>query len=346
MATIFSTPTTVTISNPVNIDKIVDWQARIAGGTTILAQNFNFASTAQLQAAASGISPPVSNVVLTSEHGLSGKSCRINVLKGDGSSHGAWISYLNGRDATIYQRFYFQLTLWQDQWLNWPYQSSDGISTPKFIIIDRQDGSSNTGEVVGICPKMRGMIAAYRLTTGGSFAGFEQTRSTPANGANPAWQPAVDRGTPTNPTTQAQYERRYGPFNYGMTPSNIQSGVPLDQQGVPDPDAAAGGVAFARGTWTVVEFFIDYPNDRVMIWAAKYGDAPLKICDSNVTDERSAKIFPRDIPGYRGFHLLPYRTNGQPESNRPDTFVDYCEVLVKTTPVNFPGGFTPPGNLG
>lgn len=322
-----------------------DWELRKAGGTLILAQNFNYANTTELFAAHTFALSPTGNMTLSTEHALSGKSVRFAINPGDGASHGGLMSYLNGVNATVYPRFYLQVIMWQDTWLNWPYKSNDGgdyLSMPKWIIIDRWNATASWGEVVGHMQSGRGFPTMYRLNT--DFNQFVKSRTT-TSGANIQWQPSIDRGTPANPQSDAEFERRYGPFYNGTNSPAFN--IPCDQQNVPDPDASIGGVTWARGNWSVCEFFIDYPNDRVQAWWAHYGQQPVKFVDSIDDDTGVAGINPgRAINGYDGFTLTPYRTDGIGEAGRPASEMFYVEVLIKTTPILFPGGHVPPGNLG
>lgn len=342
------------------IDPVKDWQSRSAGA--LYSENFDYTSKTELINAAAQINGNVTqNISLETEHVLSGKGVRIGVPASGGPNTGSWNNYINGTDPSTYSRFYLQFIVYADgHWLNYPFKQTNGAATsPKLIIIDQWNQSYNAGEVVVVNQDTRGFVSAYRGTPS-DYPPFQlqvSGSSTPCPNGDPdyLWQFPLDRGIPDPVVTCADYKRRYGPLNYNFS-GTIKAGVLLDQQGTPDADASVAGVTWTKDGFTVVEVFIDHASDIVKIWAAKYGDSPRLVVDSDKLSG-GANLGGN---GYNGFQLTPYRTNGATnEPNRRDTFVSYEEVIVSTDEISFPGGFSlpsgpsnaggvrpmPPGNL-
>lgn len=341
-------------------DSIVmsDWNVRKAGA--MYAENFSsFADSTALQNYEL-ISNP-SRALLTTTHALSGKCAEIRTLDTDGAVSNGVIYTLNGRrmsgqsvPADVFKRFYIQVIVWADDYFDWPFQSTSN-NAPKVMILDRaprwtgatHGPTSNNGEVVIDNQSTYGFVSSYRkLTkdlpgqpgTAGQFQPWEIPRATPLNSSNIQRQNAVDSGTPL--TDEASYQRRYGPFYSGMSGTGAAPGSRLSTQFgalYPDPDSAVAGAAWNRGGYTVLEIFVDYDNDRVIEWAAAYGQPARRIQDS--ANAGGACINTRtDISGWDGFSLSTFRTNGLAEPGvRPaviSTF--YPEVIVSANPIPFP----------
>ncbi len=337
------------------IDPAADWAARTAGGNVMEAQNFSgFTSSQQLRDWEIVSNP--NRMSLVTEHALSGKTVRLTTLPGDADVSHGFQSTLDGvptgvRTPRVYKRFYFQFILWADDYFNWPFRST-ATNAPKLAIIDRSpinpplgimhSPSSNPGEVVVDNQNTYGFIHVYRrMTSNNAFQEFVRSQASSVNPWNFSWHPSVDNGGPTG--SQNEYEQRYGPFWQGMSGTSQSAGQRLtDQFGAqyPDPDAAAGSVAWNRGGYTVIEIFLDYDADRAQVWAAHYGETPKLLIDSN-DDDRGAAFFNQrgdGIQGWDGYHLTTFRTKGVAEPGvRPEMYVDYAEVIVSSAPIPFPG---------
>lgn len=337
-------------------DVVADWNARIANA--IHGQNFSgFSTTAEVRSWETMSNP--TRLTLESEHALSGKTLRVHTFPEDGAVSHGFQSTLDGvrtsvRPPTLYKRLYVQIVLWGDDFFNWPFKSN-ATNAPKLFILDRSpqyagsmhSPSANPGEVVIDNQFTYGFIHSYRRLTdsGNNFQGFERSRPSTVNNFNFSWHPSVDNGGPT--ANQNDYERRYGPYWQGMSGTNQAAGTRLTTQfpgGFPDPDAAAGSIAWNRGGYTVLEVFVDYDADRAQIWAAHYGNPPKLIIDSRDDDLDAAHFNKRsDIQGWDGYHLTTFRTQGIAEPGvRPAMFVDYVEVITSTNPIPFPGHLSTP----
>jgi hypothetical protein len=172
-----------------------------------------------------------------------------------------------------------------------------------------------------------------------------QTRATQQYSSNVQWQPAVDNGTPLS--DENSYQRRYGPFSYGMTGGTSQASK-LSTQGVPDPEAAMGGVAWNRGGITVVEVEVDLANDRGRWWAAPHGVAPKLLGDTGTGGASFGSRVDGQAPNGTGWSVLSltnliYTANGTQNPGYPLSSIDYAEIIVSSKPINFPGGFALPG---
>jgi hypothetical protein len=342
------------------IDPVADWAARTASDSVIEAQNFSeFSSTQQLRDWEIVSNP--SRMSLVTEHALSGKTVRLTTLPSDNDVSHGFQSTLDGvntddRTPTVYKRFYFQFIVWGDDFFNWPFRSS-ATNAPKLAIIDRSpinypkglthSPSSNPGEVVVDNQDTFGFIHVYRrMTSNNAFQEFSRSQSSAVNPWNFSWHPSVDNGGSTS--SQNDDERRYGPFWQGMSGTSQASGRRLTEQfgnQYPDPDAAAGSVAWNRGGFTVIEIFVDYDADRAQVWAAHYGEKPRLLIDSK-DDDRGAAYFNQrgdGIQGWDGYHLTTFRTKGLAEPGvRPEMYVDYAEVIISRKPIAFPGQLLAP----
>lgn len=325
------------------IDVTQDWQQRSSGA--IYAENFNYPDKSALIAAAAQINGNITEYLsLETEHTLSGQGVRIDVPASAGANTGSWNNFINGVDATVYKRFYLQFVVYADyDWLNYPFKQSNGSPTsPKLIIIDQWNSSFNAGEIVITNQNTRGFVTAYR----GRSSDFPPlTREVPGSSTfcpngdpDYLYQFPLDTGVPATVDTCAEYKQRYGPLHYNFS-GTIEAGIPLDQQGTPDQDAAVAGVTWNKNGFTTVEIFVDHDQDIIKIWASHYGDPPKLIVDSTLLPN-GAEL---GGSGYTGFQLTPYRTNGAAnEANRQDTYVSYAEVIVSENPVVFPGGYELP----
>jgi hypothetical protein len=364
MATILSTPTAITITSAGNIDKAADWRSRSAGA--MFAENWSaYADAAAAYNAvcyAANKNPSMGStftnayeIVTTPGHVLSGKALRLWHGKNNYGSAGVidnqwWIMLFNGaksNPAAAYRtKIYIQVCAWTNEIFDYYWLRSGGtVPNGKLFIVDFEGGSASTGEVVIDNRANRGFPTCYRITDSGSFQYIERATATPVNGANYAWQNAIDRGTPAVVATQNDWERRYGPCYSGMTGGSSQS-LPLSAQGVPDPDAAIGGVPWNRGGITVVELEIDLPNDRIRYWVAPYGSSPVLCGDSRLDNNNGgrARLGTRVKPngvGWNAIHLsnLNYLADGANNPNYPLAYIDYAELIISESPIRFPGGY-------
>lgn len=353
-----------------------DWVARSTASGVTHAENwssFNTAAEAYSSPRTAGMNKNPSNpttfdnafqIITDAGHVLSGKAMRLwhgkNNYGGAGTIDNQYMSIpfngnrnaVNGQYPTgaYLTKAYVQLCFWTDAFLDYYWKLGDGsLGGSKIAIIDNWDTTATTGELVITDNLNTGFVSAYRITTGGGSLGLDRSISTPANGSNIARQNAIDNGGVL--TDQASYERRYGPMAYGMTGGTSQAS-PLSTQGRPDPDAAIGGVTFNRGGTTVVEVELDLANDRCRVWAAHHGQAPKLIGDTLLNDAAGGlALFGSRVraglgTGWSGLYLsnLIYTATGAQNPGYPaDAYTDYSEIIVSQKPINFPGGFVPPG---
>lgn len=298
---------------------------------------------------------------LVTDHGKSGKAMRLwHGKNGQGAGtidNQYWAMLFNGgktageATSSFRTKAYVQVVVWVDAMFDYYWKKSvaagGGGVTPKAFIVDYDAGTATQGEVVVDNQFSRGFVTTYRHTGSSSAVLVAQARSTPANGSNFAWQPAIDRGTPAVITTQNQWEQRYGPCYDGMTGGTSQASL-LSTQGVPDPDAAIGGVPWNRGGYTVVELELDLAADRIRTWAAKYGEAPVLVADTMKDDLGTAVFGSRVKPlgvGWNALFLsnLAFEADWENNPGAPLAFIDYPEIGFSRNPIRFPGGFYLPG---
>jgi hypothetical protein len=299
-------------------------------------------------------------------HVLSGKAMRLwhgkNNYGNPGTIDNQYMSIpfngnrnaVNGQYPTgaYLTKVYVQVCFWTDAFLDYYWKLGDGsLGGSKIFIIDNWNTTATTGEFVVTDSYNEGFVRAYRITTGGGSVGLDRTVSTPVNSNNFQRQNAIDRGGVL--TDMASYLRRFGPFYQGMTGGTSQAS-PLSTQGRPDPNAAIGGVTFNRGGITVVEVELDLPNDRARIWAGPHGQAPTLIGDTALDSATGGLgLFGSRLnggagTGWSGIYLsnLIYTATGAQNPGYPtDAYTDYSEIIVSQEPINFPGGFVPPGTL-
>jgi hypothetical protein len=364
MTTIRSNATTVVVAGATGIDRAADWQARSAGA--MFAENWaRYADAAAAYNAvcyAANKNPSQGTtfanayeIVTTPGHVLSGKALRLWHGKNNYGSSGVidnqwWIMLFNGSrtaPAAAYRtKVYVQVCVWTDDIFDYYWLRPGGtVPNGKLFIVDFEGGSATVGEVVIDNRGNRGFPTCYRITDGGSFSYIERATATPANRANFSWQNAIDRGAPVTVVTQNDWERRYGPCYSGMTGGTSQA-MRLSAQGVPDPDAAIGGVPWNRGGITVIEVEIDLPNDRVRYWASAYGKPPVLCGDTRLDNNNGgrarlgSRVKPNGV-GWNAIHLsnLNYLADGASNPGYPLAYTDYAEIIVSEIPIRFPGGY-------
>jgi hypothetical protein len=378
MTTIYSNPTTITITSSSvtpSINASQDWLARSTAAGVTHAQNwssFSDAAAAYNHQSCYGANAQPSNptyfansfeLVTTPSHVLSGKALRLWHGKHNYGDPGTidnhyWIIPFNGNKNSVAGQYpsgayltklYFQVCIWVDSHVNYLWRLGDGsMGGSKFFIIDYHGGSATQGEWVVNNDQNTGFITAYRHIGSSNGARVHRSRSGTGLSGGPdfQWQNAIDAGTPSNPTTGAQWQRRYGPFNY-TTPRPSSQSTPLSNQGVPNADAAVAGVFWNRGGITVIEVELDLAADRGRMWGAHYGSAPRLICDTALDDTKGGvALFGDRVKatgiGWNAVHLsnLIYTATGAQNPNYPtDAYIDYCELIVSQKPINFPGGF-------
>lgn len=300
-------------------------------------------------------------IVSTAGHVTGGKALRIyhgKTVTGGNIDYGNWGILFNGGSSTgakvasFKTSFYCQVTFWCGDFFNYLWKKGDGsVVSPKVFILDADDVTATTGEVVLQNSNNQGFPTVYRYTsTGSSAALFEKALSSPANGSDFKWQCSIDRGTPSNTSTAANWYRRYGP-HYSSQISGLTQSSLLSEQGVPNPDAAIGGVVFPNDGLLTVEVYCDLATDRCKVWAAPYGETPIKIHDSSDSTEGTALFGTRvktNGTGWNAIHLTNLAFNATEAQNTTAGlgssawYTDYSEVLISASAINFPGGFSLP----
>jgi len=304
-------------------------------------------------------------LVSTPGHMGSGKALRLwhgkNNYGDPGTIDNQWMGIpFNGNGNAIAGQYpvgaymtkvYVQISFWVDAHIDYYWRLGDGSTGgSKFFIIDDWDKTASVGELVVTDGNNQQFCRAYRIITSGGSAGIERARSTPGNNTNFQRQNGIDN-TSVTVTDENSAQRRWGPTYTGMTGGKSQASK-LSTQGVPDPEAAIGGVAINRGGITVVEVELDLAADRCRVWQAHHGSAPKLTHDTRLENGSGTGSFNVGSrvgslgTGWSAVTLsnLIYTATGAQNPNYPtDAYTDYSELIFSASPIAFPGGHRPPG---
>ncbi len=298
-------------------------------------------------------------IITTPSHVKSGKALRAYMGKnpsgGNGTLDNQWaIMPLSGNPLDVpgsyHLKYYFQAVVWVDEYVDYFWKIPGGGTLPgaKFFVLEawNRTNFADPAECV-IDAKMNypGFITGYH-TDGGAVSSrtWERSQFTPDWGTNVVGQGGVDTGSALDGTA-ASYYRRYGPMNYNMPPT-VNQGSLMHLQGVPNANAAIGGVAWNRGGFTVVEVELDAIAHRCRVWAAWYGNAPKLVYDSGIGNAFNLSLADAFGNGFSGAAMsnLVYTADEANNPGRPAApYIDYVELIAHPNPINFPGGFVVPG---
>lgn len=324
------------------------WQARATAPGVFFKNNFNFASTAALKASNYGGAgvPSSDRLELETVNVLSGKGCRINVLKGDGEGTGSyrhdWNAVGSQNKGASKKELYYQFAVYLPKYiLDHRFKTlNNAKKNHKWAIIQEPDQSFGRGEVVVITPFFRKCVGAYRIMGSGPLNTWRDFSGTPANPNTPdhAFQ-TIDAGPQsegglTDATSQSLFERRHGFLDQHMSGTTNYGGGTLEAQGQPDPDGAVNGIVWIEDAWNVVEVYVNEATDTVRVWHAEYGLQP----DLVINAEGTADLGNR-AGNYTGAQLLPRLEEREGDVGREDTYAIYGELLGSTNFIEFPGGF-------
>lgn len=228
---------------------------------------------------------------------------------------------------------------------------------------DRRTGSSVANEVVIDDSSQTMWVTLYRQAGGRSAERMNSFSGEGCSRFDFAWANTIDHGVQSGtplafPGDERSQECRdwnaqFGPsYVYGNVNGGVVTGQPRSAGPVPHPDPLAGEERFRVGwntvmyhirfprTWTgteggILELFIHHDGDDDWVQIMERRDDFVMNDPSAVSNGIEAN---GGVDGYFhwGLWLTPFRTGGQPEPDRPDTFVVYDEVLVSTSPIAAP----------
>lgn len=332
-----------------------DWAARSSASGVFYANNFNFTTLQQLTDSNYGTPPGTPFAQLETVNKLSGSAaCRSNILKtsneGDQFNYRhSWVMPVGSQTkGTPKKTFYYQYAIYIPSYvLDHRFSTTgDQASSHKFCIIQEPDNSFGAGEVVTVNPAFRKAVTCYRITESSGSASHSW-RTLPNMPDSPSTSrntySTIDAGPQsdglggTDANNQDLFERRYG-YLIGYQDGTTNYGTPLSAQGQPDPDQSVNGPTWVADAWNVVEFYIDYTTQTLRMWHAVYGQAPRLVINADGTADLGNRT-----DNYTGAQLLPRLEERLADATREDTYVIYDEVLASNNPINFPGGFSPPG---
>jgi hypothetical protein len=334
------------------VDTEADWQARKSASGVFYSQSFDFASKAELLDAAVGAtgggytsSPPQNEIDLDSTIKLSGgKSLKIITHGASSANGGSWADWYDGKDgSTRYKTFYFQFAIYLPR-ATLAYRSKGGDGQLKLANLEQYGAA----QIVVTNRNFLG-FPTILLNGSGTLSKNISENSVPNVGSEYVYQPAVDSGSPSNPGDACEFWGRYGPSrgvatndDYGETNSQPRLDLRNMTYGWPNRCALRSGVPFAVDGWTVVELYVEYntanPQQSTLKgWAAPYGSAPRLFVNEVNTLQLGA-----NSEVYHRFELLNYDTPRLAEPDRPTMYTYFDEVLISTSPIKFPGGFSLP----
>lgn len=338
-----------------------DWLARSTASGVFYKNNFNFANLAALLASNYGTPPNSDRIELETSTVLSGKGCKINVLKDDGEGTGSyrhsWVMPVGSQTKSINKKeFYYQFAMYLPAYIldhrfaTLPGTPSNGDQqNHKWLILQEPDLSFGRGEVVIITPFFRKCVGAYTLRGSGVDNGWRFKSGYPSHpGTGTKAFQTIDAGPQssgglTDATSDALFKRRYGFWNKTEVGTE-DYGSPLSAQGQPDPDSSINGIVWAPDAWNVVEVYVNEATDTVKVWHAVYGDQPrlvISATGSATTGELPGADLGNRAGNYTGAQLLPRLEERDGDATREDTYAIYRELLASDNLINFPGGFTP-----
>lgn len=328
------------------VDTEADWQQRKSAAGVFYSQSFDFANKDELIDAAAGVTNnlPGNEIDLDSAIKLSGgKSLKVITHGAASGNGGSWAGWYDGKDgSTHYKTFYFQFAVYLPR-ATLAYRSKGGDGQLKLANLEQY----GAGQVVVGNKKFLG-FPSLLLNGSGTLERNISESVVPNVGSEYVFQPAVDAGGGA-PGDACEFWERYGPsrgvsMNDDYTENNSQPRLDLRNltYGWPNRCALKSGVPYAMDRWTVVEVYVEYntansQQSTIKAWAAPYGEAPRIF----VNEVGTAKLGSNSNV-YRRFELLNYDTPRESEANRPTMFTYFDEVLISTSPVKFPGGFSLP----
>jgi hypothetical protein len=332
-----------------------DWLARSGASGVFYYNNFDFADRNALYASNYG-SPPLStdpaHMDLETVNVLSGKGCKINVLKTDGeqtaSYRHSWVMPVGSQTKINKKEFYYQFAIYIPSYINDHRFATNGgaAQSHKWAIIQEPDSSFAVGEVVVITPNFRKCVGAYRLRqstlqVGNTWRTLAQNPPIQPNTPQTTFQ-TIDAGPQsdglgnTDVNNQDLYERRYG-FLRSIQDGTTNYGTPLSAQGQPDADQAINGIVWVEDAWNVVEVYVNEATQTIRLWHAQYGQQPRLVIDADGTADVGSHSW-----NWTGVQLLPRLEERIADATRQDTYAIYAELIASSDAIDYPGGFALP----
>lgn len=313
-------------------DADADWNARSTAPGVLMATRFD--TQAEVDAGKAGSMQ--GNVVWDNSIRTSGGgSLRFNLLNTDTTSSGNWRRYLAddqrqfqpGDEFYVQYRQYIPAYVIEHQWRGGQF-SGNYAQGFKSSIISHFPNSNTDFEIVIQNTGQRGYIQGYWQDGRSSAVPWDRSISTACNGSDFVHQPAIDNG-PQNVGTPCENDRaRYGGlYSYQ---ANLGGG-----RGEPDP--LTGAFVYEKDQWITILQHVrisssgyNATDNLVETWAARDGeDYILLMSDNNVQFGNSGR--------FDALWLTPYRSQGQSDPNRQNTFTAYDEVIVSTEFIPAPG---------
>lgn len=326
-------------------DADADWQERSSGPGVVNAIRFDSAADVANGVLIDGLQDRVSwtNEIKTSGSG----ALRFDVLNSDAANSGNWRWYLKPDQSSFGagDEFYVQYRYYSTEDM-WRYKPDHGSGTGgyKLSIVSHWSSSNQANEIVTQNTNYRGFPQLY-WQDGRAFVDAQEVRNTPCNSGNFVFQNAIDRGTPSNPSTCAEYAQRYGPlYDYGSG-SDFPSAGDITNQGGghPNADAAMAGVAMPTNDWMTILTRIRVgtfgtSSSEIDVWIARNGEDYVKT-------QEYRNVLLGAGPDFNALWLLPYDTGKQPNTKGRSSFVVYDEVIVSTETIAAPGFPASPPNV-
>jgi len=310
---------------------------------------------------------------------LSGaNSCRITRHSTSGNTAGKWSTHTDGNrtggvsNGPNVPRFYCQFSIYLSREEGWKASHNDAVNPVKmikfgwqfengeFLLINGRVGGFIGGTYNGSDGASRVLSAAdngpftgdpTRIVNNAFYPTGTLTQFSTINDALAAVGPVVDRSSGERWLGGAG-----GDYDYQAGNEYLDARSDIIANGG-YPNSVARGIApgWEIEGWATVEVYLEAKAgtaDRIQVWAAKYGEAPVLIIDSDFSNETSNKGNPDDH--WKTIELLNFYTSYSPgegtNASRPDTHRYYDEFITSTDPIKFPNpgnvGYAIPGHLG
>lgn len=323
-----------------------DWQSRIQAPGVFRYDNFDYATRAELLAAAYQTTYATSaagnkiDLDTTPARLLSGRAnLRLNLFASEAPTQegGNWAVGFAGPGQLPYlqkRKFYVQIHYWVDAYLlSFAFNNGNGLTQPgaiKFLEIRRPNASFEINEIVlqrsgqGYFPNF------YRIKSSGSTTPGRMFFSARSNYVIHSFANNAP-GDTSAPSSSAIMRQRFGPSVYSSASTQSQIG-----------DGTYAGVSWATqfvpGAWNVIEALVDTDGQIIKFWHAVRGQAPQLFMGTMNAGLSTTASSTREFSGLQLLLRTEIDEGGSdtPNGVAQDTFINCGELIVSDNPIDFP----------
>ena len=309
-----------------------DWLDRSTAAGVLMASRFD----TEAEVLNFRTSSKQENIVWDTSLKTSGNgSMKFNIYNTDTTSSGNWKRYLSddqrqfgpGDEFYVQYRQYIPAYLISHKFKGTQYSGiySQGF---KSSIISHYPNSNTNFEVVIQNSGQFGYIQGYHQDGNSTAVKWSESVSTACQSSDFRHQPAIDHG-PQNIGTPCENDRaRYGGLYSYLASQGGDRG---------DPDPLTGAFVYEKDAWiTILQHVRVSPqgygasNNVIETWAARDGEDYVLLASLNDVKFGTSGNFDT-------LWLLNYRSKGQADASRQNTFTNYDEVIVSTNFIPAPG---------